>query len=231
MTHDFSRRSSCLVRWLPILAVLLALGASPGRARADSILYVSESNNTIQSFTPGSVASTFASTGLSNPTGLAFDGSGNLYAANFGNNTIEEFTPGGVASTFASTGLNDPFGLAFDGSGNLYAANYGNNTIEKFTPGGVASTFASTGLSLPEGLAFDGSGNLYAVNAGNGTIEEFTPGGVASTFATTTAAPRFLAFGPSAVPEPPSAVLAGLGLAVVGALVAWRRRAARPAAA
>jgi MYXO-CTERM domain-containing protein len=190
MTHDFSRRSSRLVRWLPILAVLLALGASPGRARADSILYVSESNNTIQSFTPGSVASTFASTGLSNPAGLAFDGSGNLYAANFGN-----------------------------------------NTIEKFTPGGVASTFASTGLSLPEGLAFDGSGNLYAVNAGNGTIEEFTPGGVASTFATTTAAPRFLAFGPSAVPEPPSAVLAGLGLAVVGALVAWRRRAARPAAA
>jgi hypothetical protein len=170
MTHDFSRRSSCLVRWLPILAVLLALGASPGRARADSILYVSESNNTIQSFTPGSVASTFASTGLSNPAGLAFDGSGNLYAANFGNNTIEEFTPGGVASTFASTGLNDPFGLAFDGSGNLYAANQGNYTIEKFTPGGVASTFA-----------------------------------------TTTSSPRFLAFGPSAVPEPPSLVLMMLG--------------------
>jgi hypothetical protein len=112
MTHDFSRRSSRLVRWLPILAVLLALGASPGRARADSILYVSENNNTIQSFTPGGVGSTFASTGLSGPVGLAFDGSGNLYAANSNNNTIEKFTPGGVASTFATT-TSSPRFLAF----------------------------------------------------------------------------------------------------------------------
>ncbi len=36
---------------------------------------------------------------------------------------------------------------------------------------------------------------------------------------------------PGTVPEPPSAVLAGLGLAVAASLVAWRRRAARPSAA
>ena len=56
----------------------------------------------------------FASTGLNNPIGLAFDGSGNLYAANANSGTIERFTPGGAASVFANTGLNHPIGLAFE---------------------------------------------------------------------------------------------------------------------
>jgi len=55
----------------------------------------------------------FASTGANRPVGLAFDASGNLYAAIRGNNTIEEFTPGGVSSIFASTGLSGPTGFAF----------------------------------------------------------------------------------------------------------------------
>ena len=62
-------------------------------------------SNTIARFTPSGAASVFASTGLSNPHDLAFDSSGNLYAANYTNSTIERFTPGGVGSVFASTGL------------------------------------------------------------------------------------------------------------------------------
>ena len=65
-------------------------------------------------FTPGGVGSVFASTGLSTPTGLAFDASDNLYVANFGNSTIAKFTPGGVGSVFANTGLLNPVNLAFD---------------------------------------------------------------------------------------------------------------------
>ena len=33
---------------------------------------------------------------------LAFDASGNLFAANYGTSTITEITPGGVASVFAT---------------------------------------------------------------------------------------------------------------------------------
>ena len=121
------------------------------------------------------------SAGLSNPEGLAFDASGNLYVANSYGNTIDKITPGGVVSVFASTGLNYPECLAFDRPGNLYVTNYRNNTIERFTPGGVGSVFAS--LNAPFGLAFDASGNLFV--SSKNTIEEFTPGGVGSVFAST----------------------------------------------
>ena len=53
--------------------------------------------------TPAGVVSTFVSSGLSDPVGLAFDAAGNLYVANDGNNTISKVTPAGAVSTFVST--------------------------------------------------------------------------------------------------------------------------------
>src|SRR5204862_213762 len=92
-------------------------------------------------------------TGLGGPFGLAIDGFGNVFEANFNTGTIFKFTPAGVKSTFAS-GLNGPIAFAFDASGNLFAADAVANIIFKFTPAGVRSTFAS-GLSEPSGLAFE----------------------------------------------------------------------------
>jgi DNA-binding beta-propeller fold protein YncE len=175
---------------------LVALGTITPLARAD-FLYVSRDDNTITRIDTTTKAETiFATTGLDRPTGLAFDATGNLYAANYDSGTIERFTPGGVGTTFA-TGLNGPEGLAIDGAGNVYATS--GNTIERFTPGGVASVFASTGLNQPQGLAFDAAGNLYAANQGSNTIEKFTPGGIGSVLATSNAVtnlsgPQGLAF-------------------------------------
>jgi len=45
--------------------------------------------------------------------GLAFDSSGNLYAANSGNNTISKFDPSGNFLTFWSTGGVAPAFIAF----------------------------------------------------------------------------------------------------------------------
>ena len=73
--------------------------------------------------TPAGAVSTFVSSGLDDPYGLAFDAAGNLYVANYGNNTISKVTPAGAVSTFVSSGLDDPDGLAFDAAGNLYVAN------------------------------------------------------------------------------------------------------------
>ena len=91
----------------------LLLPAAPG-----ANLYVANfGNNTIEKFTPGGSGSVFASSGLSNPVGLAFDSAGILYAANFGNNTIREFSSSGTdLGIFAdsSDGLNEPVFLAFD---------------------------------------------------------------------------------------------------------------------
>jgi DNA-binding beta-propeller fold protein YncE len=98
---------------------------------------------------------------------LAFDSSGNLYAANF-DNTITRFAPDGTPSLFANSGLNNPAGLAFDSSGNLYVANV-DNTIEEFAPNGTHSTFANSGLNLPNFIAIQvpepATGALLALGA------------------------------------------------------------------
>lgn len=69
-------------------------------------------NNTIVKFDPGGHGSLFASSGLNHPRSLAFDSSGNLYAANWNDGTIEKFDSGGTGSLFASEGtFAFPFGL------------------------------------------------------------------------------------------------------------------------
>jgi hypothetical protein len=71
--------------------------------------------DTILKFTPNRVESTFA-TALDWPRGLAFDRSGNLFAANRGvfapPGAIYKFTPDGNRTVFASA-VDDPQYLAF----------------------------------------------------------------------------------------------------------------------
>src|SRR5206468_5456282 len=89
-----------------------ALLASLAVCCADTLYVANYSNNTIEEFTAGGVGSVFASTGLSNPNGLAFDSTGNLYVAN-GDSTIKKFTTAGVGSVFASIGSGGQRGPAF----------------------------------------------------------------------------------------------------------------------
>jgi sugar lactone lactonase YvrE len=165
-------------------------------------LFVADGN--IYEFTSNGVRSTFAS-GLTGPSSLAFDRTGNLFVADvtvdsnsMTSGTIYKFTPAGVRSIFAS-GLSYPSGLARDSAGNLFVADDGDGTIYKFTPQGARSTFAS-GLSTCSGLAFDRVGNLFvsadfdAVTQGVAKVYKFTPGGVRSTFASGFTGPSSLAF-------------------------------------
>lgn len=84
-------------------------------------VYVADSgNNLIRKITPGGVVSTFAGSGargasngtgasatFNTPSGLAVDGSGNVYVADENNNLIRKITPAGVVSTLASRGKKD----------------------------------------------------------------------------------------------------------------------------
>ena len=77
---------------------------------------------------PGGLT-TLVSSGLNTPTGVAVDGSGNVYIADTGNNAIKEWNASTQAvTTLVSSGLNNPYGVAVDGSGNVYIADQGDNT-------------------------------------------------------------------------------------------------------
>ena len=162
----------------------LILFAGSASLPAVDLLYLSVNNSIVTYDTTGNdgatiagTVATFANTNLSSPQGLAFDSSGNLYAANASDNTISKFnSSGGYISSIS--GLSGPEGLAIDSTGNLYAANFDNDTISKFdSTGGYVSSNSST-LDIPFGLAMDSTGNLYAANLGDNTISKYNSSGV-----------------------------------------------------
>ena len=65
-----------------------------------------------------------AVTGLSSPTGIVQDSSGNLFIADTGNNRV-------VKAPWTGSGLSAPEAVAVDPSGNVYIADTGNNRIVK----------------------------------------------------------------------------------------------------
>ena len=91
------RRAECEAPLPPGWVILLDW---PLTARAICLWRIHGSGN-IYEFTPGGARSTFAS-GLDDPFGLAFNGAGDLFEADYGSGNIYEFTPGGTQSTFAS---------------------------------------------------------------------------------------------------------------------------------
>jgi hypothetical protein len=98
-------------------------------------------------------------------SGLSFDASGNLWAANANPNTLTEMTTSGQflsgMSGFTGGGLNFPLGLANGASGNVWVANGESMAVSEFTGSGQPVTGAN-GLTVP---GFYG-GNAVAIDAG-----------------------------------------------------------------
>lgn len=167
--------------------LLLLLTVMAHAPRAGAQIFVSSNDNTIWQFTSAGVGTLFASTGLNNPRGLAFDSLGRLYVANRGDQTITRFDANGTPFLFAgipldfTQGLNEPVGLAFDSaSSTLFVANRNGNTIGKFSTLGngfqTMTVFANTGLNRPFALAIN-NGKLYVANDADSTIVTFQIGG------------------------------------------------------
>jgi sugar lactone lactonase YvrE len=162
-------------------------------------------NDRLEMFTPAQLASDGSPTptiilqddgggSLSQPTGIAFDASGNLWVGNQGNNTVVGFSPAQLSVSSAPTPfatLSDNGGsltavryLTFDADGNLWVSNSSSDTISKYTPAqqvtgapvpDVMLTGDGTHLDGPEGMVFDNSGNMWVVNFESDTLERLTP--------------------------------------------------------
>ena len=189
-------------------------------------VFVADSdNNTIRKISPAGAVTTLAGTAgtsgsedgtgatarFARPTGVAVDGSGNVFVADFYNDTIRKISSDGAVTTLAgkarSSGSQEgmggaarfshPYGVAADGSGNVLVADSYNNTIRKIAPAGAVTTLAGTAnaygcadgtgvvarFRFPKGVAVDRSGSVFVADDGNNTIRKITPSGAVTTLA------------------------------------------------
>ncbi|WP_251021036.1 NHL repeat-containing protein [Streptomyces sp. ISL-98] len=192
-------------------------------------LYIADQHNhRVRKVAPNGIITTVAGTGtagfvsdggpaagtpLHYPSGVAVDGSGNLFIADHYNHRVRKVAPNGIITTVAGTGtagfvsdggpavgarLHYPIGVAVDGAGNLFIADQHNHRIRKVTPDGIITTVAGNGqagfvsdggpavatqLYHPLGVAVDESGNLYIGDWSNHRIRKVDAKGNITTVA------------------------------------------------
>jgi sugar lactone lactonase YvrE len=96
---------------------------------------------------------------LMNPTGLAFDRNGYLYASSRAEGAVYRISPEGAISTYAE-GMGIATGIAFDRDGNLYVGDR-SGTIFKINPSREIFVFATLEPSVAAyHLAFNAEGTL-----------------------------------------------------------------------
>src|SRR5207247_7088300 len=125
---------------------------------------------------------------FSAPSGVATDGSGNVYVADAFNIRVQKFDASGAfLAAWGSERAPGEFGtppsaVATDGSGNVYVADGGNGFDPSAGPGRRIEKFDASGTFLtawgtdgqPLGVATDGSGNVYVAD---GRIQKFDANG------------------------------------------------------
>jgi sugar lactone lactonase YvrE len=155
----------------------LTFDANPGATRSGNLtiagltLTVTQAGST---YVPANPLTTLVSSGLANPYGVAVDGAGDVFIADFNNNAVKEWHAAtGTISTLVSTGLNDPVGVAVDGAGDVFIADFNTDAVEEWRAAtGTVSTLV-TGLNGPSGVAVDAAGDVFIADSGNNAIKEW----------------------------------------------------------
>jgi sugar lactone lactonase YvrE len=134
---------------------------------------------------------TLVSSGISFPTGVAVDSSGNLYIADNGNGAIDELVKSTNTLNTLVPGLHSPYGVAVDAKGNVYIADSSDSAIKEWVASSqTVITLVSSGLVFPTGVAVDASGNVYIADQTANVIKEW----VASSKTVTTLVSSKLSF-------------------------------------
>jgi hypothetical protein len=147
---------------------------------------------------------------LSAPRGIAVDGSGDLFMADYWNNCIRKVAANGIITTVAGNGsgaysgdngaatnatLYFPQGVAVDAAGDLFIADTGNSRIRKVGTNGIITTVAGGGTGGDGGLAtsaslygpgdvvLDAVGDLFIADNGNNRVRKVGTNGIITTVA------------------------------------------------
>ena len=160
-------------------------GVLPPPLVPDKVYVANYWDSNILKYTAPGVYTVFAdyNDGISNPEGMAFDSSGNLFVVNSGNGNVVKITPNGTASVFAdyNDGITYPTAIAIDAANNVYVGDSVYLSVIKITPSGTATTLGTTNGPSIRGLAVDSLGKVYVAGEGS-SIEVLSPTGVLSTY-------------------------------------------------
>jgi streptogramin lyase len=122
--------------------------------------------------------------GFSEPTGVAVDGSGNVYVADFGNSAIKEIVavngsiPASPTINTLGSGFLAPFTVAVDASGNVFLTDYGHDQVKEILAvNGVIPTSPTIrvlggGFSFIFGVAVEGNGDVLVTDYGHNMVKE-----------------------------------------------------------
>ena len=142
----------------------------------------------------------FTGGGLSSPSSLAVDSSGNIWVASyFSPNSINpsggsatQFSPTGVPlfpNGITGFGLHNAYGLAIDAQNNVWipneaspgSINSGLGSVTELNSAGQsisgANGFTTGGLDFPIAVAIDPNGTTWVVDYGNSHLTQFNPSG------------------------------------------------------
>jgi hypothetical protein len=133
---------------------------------------LSEFNITSGGTGSGAVSNNYTGGGLSDPSGIAVDSAGNMWAIGKSANQVAEFTDAGTAVSpiggWTGGGLDGPSRIAIDGGNNVWITNVTNSSITELNNSGTPITpstgYQSSTLQGPVWIAVDASGNVWAVN-------------------------------------------------------------------
>jgi alpha-tubulin suppressor-like RCC1 family protein/sugar lactone lactonase YvrE len=137
------------------------------------------------------------------PYGIAVDGGGTVYVADYFYGIIRKIAPGAVVTTLAgatgaaggidglgvNAGFGNPTGLTIDAYGNVFVADSLDDLIRKISPDGVVSTIGglrnyigstdSVGTTArfysPSGIVVDPTGILFIADSYNYTVRKGVP--------------------------------------------------------
>jgi len=145
----------------------------------EDILYVScLTSNTVKRIiaTPlgGDQATVFAS-GFNQPKGVAVDGAGNVYVADYGNNAIMKIPAAGGTPVSIGAGFYHPNSVAVDTAGNVYVAE-GESIYAAGENNDVKEILAATGKTITITTPQNGLKNPQAITLHNGNICFFDSG-------------------------------------------------------
>ncbi|MGE4284616.1 MAG: S-layer homology domain-containing protein [Clostridia bacterium] len=164
----------------------------------DGKLYVTEySGGNILKIDPDGQNKAVFKSGLSQPIGMAFDGSGNLYVAEHNGHTVGKIDPDGNYTLIKDTGWGYLTGLVLDSSGKIFTVDYSSGKIYKMDSDGGNFTDFATGFASYSliGLAIDENDNLYVSDRSNGKIIRIEPDGTVSDFYVGLSYPNWITLG------------------------------------